>query len=73
MHCILELILSNTIEIINCKQLNDIRLKFDYRDLKIDINELNLIFDKISTNRQKFLIKMNDLHEVQKGCFRNGR
>ena len=49
----------NTIEIINCKQLNDIRLKFDYRDLKIDINELNLIFDKISSDRQKFLIKMN--------------
>ena len=51
--------ISNTIEIINCKQLNDIRLKFDYRDLKIDINELNLIFDKISSDRKKFLIKMN--------------
>jgi len=49
----------NTIEIINYKELNDIRLKFNYRDLKIDINELNLIFDKISTERQKFLIKMN--------------
>lgn len=49
----------NTIEIINCKNLSDIKLKFDYRNFKIDIKELNLIFDKISTDRQKFLIKMN--------------
>ena len=49
----------NTIEIINCKNLSDIKLKFDYRNFKIDIEELNLIFDKISTDRQKFLIKMN--------------
>ena len=27
--------------------------------MKIDIKELNSIFDKISTDRQKFLIKMN--------------
>ena len=49
----------NTIEIINCKNLSDIKLKFDYRKFKIDIKELNLIFDKISTKRQQFLIKMN--------------
>jgi hypothetical protein len=49
----------NTIEIINCKNLSDIKLKFNYRNFKIDIKELNLIFDKISTDRQKFLIKMN--------------
>ncbi|MDA9645174.1 hypothetical protein N9T36_01075, partial [bacterium] len=49
----------NTIEIINCKNLTNIKLKFDYRNLKIDIKELNSIFDKISTDRQKFLIKMN--------------
>jgi hypothetical protein len=49
----------NTIEIINCKNLSDINLKFDYRKFKIDIKELNLIFDKISTERQQFLIKMN--------------
>ena len=49
----------NTIEIINCKNLSDIKLKFDYRKFKIDIKELNLIFDKISTERQQFLIKMN--------------
>ena len=50
---------SNTIEIANCKNLSDIKLKFDYRKFKIDIKELNLIFDKISTKRQQFLIKMN--------------
>ena len=51
--------ISNTLEITNCKNLSDIKLKFDYRKFKIDIKELNLIFDKISTERQKFLIKMN--------------
>ena len=49
----------NTIEIVNCKNLFDIKLKFGYRSFKIDIKELNLIFDKISTKRQQFLIKMN--------------
>jgi len=49
----------NTIEIVNCKNLSDIKLKFGYRSFKIDIKELNLIFDKISTKRQQFLIKMN--------------
>ena len=49
----------NTIEIANCINLSFIKLQFDYRDYKIDIKELNLIFDKISTERQKFLLKKN--------------
>ena len=49
----------NTIEIANCNNLSFIKLQFDYRDYKIDIEELNLIFDKISTERQKFLLKKN--------------
>ena len=47
----------NTIEIANCINLSFIKLQFDYRDYKIDIKELSLIFDKISTERQKFLLK----------------
>ena len=50
----------NTIEIANCKKLNKIVLEIDWTDLKIDIKELRLIFDKIATERQKFLIKMNE-------------
>ena len=51
---------SNIIEIANCKKLSKIKLKFDYRKLKIDIKELRLIFDKIATKRQKFLIEINE-------------
>ena len=51
---------SNIIEIANCKKLSKIKLKFDYRELKIDIKELRLIFDKIATKRQKFLIEINE-------------
>ena len=50
---------ANTIEIVNCKKLKKINLDFGYQDVEIDLDELNLIFDKISTDRQKFLIKMN--------------
>ena len=50
---------ANTIEIVNCKKLKKINLDFDYQDVEIDLEELNLIFDKIATDRQKFLIKMN--------------
>jgi len=50
---------ANTIEIVNCKKLKKINLNFDYQDVEIDLEELNLIFNKISTDRQKFLIKMN--------------
>ena len=50
---------ANTIEIVNCETLKKINLDFDYQDVEIDLDELNLIFDKISTDRQKFLIKMN--------------
>ena len=49
----------NTIEIVNCKKLKKINLDFDYQDVEIDLEELSLIFDKIATDRQKFLIKMN--------------
>lgn len=49
----------NSIEMINCKNLSNINIKIDYRELDLDIKELNLIFDKISTDRQKFLLKMN--------------
>ena len=49
----------NTIEIANCNHLSDVKLSFNYRDYKIDIKELSLIFDKISTERQKFLLKKN--------------
>ena len=51
---------SNTIEIANCKKLKKINLDFDYQDVEINIEESKLIFDKISTERQKFLIKMNE-------------
>ena len=34
---------SNIIEIANCKKLSKIKLKFDYRELKIDIKELRLM------------------------------
>ena len=40
--------------------ISKIKLKFDYRELKIDIKELRLIFDKIATKRQKFLIEINE-------------
>ena len=50
---------SNTIEIVNCKKLKKINLDFDYQDVEFDLEELSLIFDKIATDRQKFLIKMN--------------
>ena len=50
---------ANTIEIVNCETLKKINLDFDYQDVEIDLDELNLIFDKIATDRQKFLIKMN--------------
>ena len=35
-------------------------MDFDYQDVEINIEESKLIFDKISTERQKFLIKMNE-------------
>ena len=50
---------SNTIEIVNCKKLKKINLDFDYQDVEFDLEELSSIFDKIATDRQKFLIKMN--------------
>ena len=50
---------SNTIEIVNCKKLEKIDLDFDYQDVEFDLEELSSIFDKIATDRQKFLIKMN--------------
>ena len=50
---------ANTIEIVNCKKLKKINLDFDYQDVEFDLEELNLIFDKIATDRQKFLVKMN--------------
>ena len=49
----------NTIDIVNCKKIASISLNVNMVYFKIDIEELNLIFDKISTKRQQFLIKMN--------------
>ena len=50
---------SNTIEIVICKKLKKINLDFDYQDVEFDLEDLSSIFDKIATDRQKFLIKMN--------------
>ena len=50
---------SNTIEIVNCKKLKKINLVFNSSDVEFDLEKLSLIFDKIATDRQKFLIKMN--------------
>ena len=49
---------ANTIEIVNCKKLKKINLDFNYQDVEIDLEELSLIFDKIASDRQKFLIKI---------------
>ncbi|MDA9042775.1 hypothetical protein N9H38_04060, partial [Candidatus Pelagibacter sp.] len=49
----------NTINIADCKKITKIDLNIDWTDFKIDIKELNLIFDKIVTKRQKFLINAN--------------
>ena len=49
----------NTINIADCKKITKIDLNIDWTDFKIDIKELNLIFDKIVTERQKFLINAN--------------
>ena len=49
----------NTIDIINCKKITSISLNVNWTYFKIDIKELNLIFDKIATERQKFLINAN--------------
>jgi len=49
----------NTIDIVNCKKITKIDLSIDWTDFKIDIKELNLIFNKIATERQKFLINAN--------------
>ena len=49
----------NTIDIINCKKITSISLNVNWTYFKIDIKELNLIFDKIATDRQKFLINAN--------------
>ena len=35
-------------------------MEFTWENLKIDIKELRLIFDKIATKRQKFLIEINE-------------
>ena len=51
---------SNIIEIANCEKLSKIKLEFTWENLKIDIKELRLIFDKIATKRQKFLIEINE-------------
>ncbi len=50
----------NITEIENLKKLKKINIKFDYNDLKIDIKELRLLFNKIATKRQKFLIQINE-------------
>ena len=49
----------NTIDIINCKKITSISLNVNWTYFKIDIKELNLIFDKIATERQKILINAN--------------
>ena len=49
----------NTINIADCKKITKIDLNIDWTDFKIDIKELNLIFNKIITERQKFLINAN--------------
>jgi phosphoribosylformylglycinamidine synthase len=49
----------NTIDIVNCKKIASISLNVNWTYFKIDIKELNLIFDKIATDRQKFLINAN--------------